>query len=85
MVIPLLLASADTSTQNLSIFDPASPQADSIRNLGILVLAITGGLMWWYRVILRKPQRVERTEPAIVAAHHDVQANRSFGGKPSAV
>src|SRR5213592_2935410 len=37
----LLLAE---TTQNVSIFDPASPQADSIRNLGILVLAITGGI-----------------------------------------
>jgi cytochrome c oxidase subunit II len=28
--------------QDLSIFDPASPQAESIRNLSVLVLAITG-------------------------------------------
>src|SRR5438874_6710465 len=41
----LLLAE---TTQNVSIFDPASPQADSIRNLGILVLAITGGI---FRVV----------------------------------
>ena len=40
-VIPLLLASADTSTQNLSIFDPVSPPAESIRSLSVLVLAIT--------------------------------------------
>lgn len=40
---PLLLAVAE-STHNVSIFDPASPQADSIRNLSILVLAITGGI-----------------------------------------
>src|SRR5437764_5670610 len=32
-------------TENpVSIFDPVSPQADSIRNLGVLVLAITGGI-----------------------------------------
>jgi cytochrome c oxidase subunit 2 len=42
MVIPLLLASANGTTQNLSIFDPVSPPAESIRNLSILVLAITG-------------------------------------------
>jgi cytochrome c oxidase subunit II len=42
MVIPLLLASADGPTQNLSIFDPVSPPAESIRSLSILVLAITG-------------------------------------------
>ncbi|HKB36259.1 MAG TPA: cytochrome c oxidase subunit II [Gemmataceae bacterium] len=41
---PLLLAVAETTQQNVSIFDPASPQADSIRNLAILVLAITGGI-----------------------------------------
>src|SRR5579862_132389 len=29
---------------NLSMFDPASPGASSIRNLSILVLAITGGI-----------------------------------------
>jgi len=40
---PLLLAVAET-THNVSIFAPASPQADAIRNLGILVLAITGGI-----------------------------------------
>jgi cytochrome c oxidase subunit 2 len=42
MVIPWLLASADPSTQNLSIFDPVSPPAESIRSLSVLILAITG-------------------------------------------
>ena len=28
--------------QSMSIFDPASPPAESIRNLSVLVLAITG-------------------------------------------
>ena len=41
MVIPSLLASALGSVQNLSIFDPASPPAESIRKLAVLVLAIT--------------------------------------------
>jgi cytochrome c oxidase subunit 2 len=41
VVISLLLG-ADPSTQNLSIFDPVSPPAESIRNLSVLVLAITG-------------------------------------------
>jgi cytochrome c oxidase subunit II len=40
--IPLLLAGTDPVTQNLSIFDPASPPAESIRSLSVLVLAITG-------------------------------------------
>ncbi len=38
----LLLASADGTTQNLSIFDPVSPPAESIRNVSVLVFAITG-------------------------------------------
>src|SRR5215831_14187227 len=37
-----LLANVTSPTQNLSIFDPVSPPAESIRNLSILVLAITG-------------------------------------------
>jgi cytochrome c oxidase subunit 2 len=40
----VLLLAVGESSRNVSIFDPASPQADSIRNLGILVLAITGGI-----------------------------------------
>ena len=39
-----LLANGATSAQNLSIFDPASPPAESIRSLFILVLAITGAI-----------------------------------------
>jgi cytochrome c oxidase subunit 2 len=38
---PLLLASAGAPGHNLSIFDPASPPAESIRTLAVLVLAIT--------------------------------------------
>ena len=44
MASPLFLAAVGRQTQNLSIFDPASPPADSIRNLAILVLAITGAI-----------------------------------------
>lgn len=39
MGLPPLLA-----TENLSIFDPASPPAASIRDLSVLVLAITGAI-----------------------------------------
>jgi cytochrome c oxidase subunit 2 len=42
MVMPLLLGSADGPIQNLSIFDPVSPPAESIRSLSVLVFAITG-------------------------------------------
>jgi cytochrome c oxidase subunit 2 len=38
----LLLGSTGRATQNLSIFDPASPPAESIRGLALLVFAITG-------------------------------------------
>jgi cytochrome c oxidase subunit 2 len=40
-LLPLLLASAGPPTQDLSIFDPVSPPAESIRSLAVLVLAIT--------------------------------------------
>jgi cytochrome c oxidase subunit 2 len=39
--LALLLAGAESSTQNLSIFDPVAPPAESIRSLSVLVLAIT--------------------------------------------
>ncbi len=38
----LLLLAAENTRQNLSIFDPASPGAGAIRDLSILVFAITG-------------------------------------------
>ena len=44
MIGPLLLAVSDAAPQNLSIFDPVSPPAESIHYLSILVLAITGGI-----------------------------------------
>jgi cytochrome c oxidase subunit 2 len=40
-MIPSLLASADAATQNVSIIDPVSPPAESIRSLSVLVFAIT--------------------------------------------
>jgi cytochrome c oxidase subunit II len=52
VVIPLLLASVDGSTQNLSIFDPVSPPAESIRSLSVLVLAITGAIFIVVEAIL---------------------------------
>jgi cytochrome c oxidase subunit II len=38
----VLLATNPGPTQNLSIFDPASPPAESIRHVSVLVFAITG-------------------------------------------
>jgi len=40
----ILLADGATSAQNLSIFNPASPPAESIRSLFILVLAVTAAI-----------------------------------------
>jgi len=37
----LLLAASGRPSQNLSIFDPASPSADAIRNLAVLTFAIS--------------------------------------------
>src|SRR5262249_17268488 len=51
-MIPWLLASADGSSQNLSIFDPVSPPAESIRSLSVLVLAITGFIFIVFEGIL---------------------------------
>jgi len=42
MMALMLFANGEDAVQNLSIFDPVSPQADAIRNLAVLVLAITG-------------------------------------------
>jgi cytochrome c oxidase subunit 2 len=44
MDLSLLLAAGGQSAQDLSIFHPASPPAESIRNLSLLVLAITGAI-----------------------------------------
>jgi cytochrome c oxidase subunit 2 len=43
---------ADGATQNLSIFDPASPSAEAIRHLFILVLAICGGIFLLVEAVL---------------------------------
>jgi cytochrome c oxidase subunit 2 len=40
----ILLADGATSAQNLSIFNPVSPPAESIRSLFILVLAVSAAI-----------------------------------------
>lgn len=42
MVAALLLATHSPGSQSLSLFDPASPPADSIRNLTYLIFAVAG-------------------------------------------
>jgi len=64
-----LLADATASAQNLSIFSPASPSAESIRSLFILVLAVCAAIfllvegVLLYSVVRSRRGRPERTEP----------------------
>ncbi len=51
MGLPLLLAAGE-APNNLSIFDPASPPAEDIRHLSVLVLVITGGIFLVVEAIL---------------------------------
>jgi cytochrome c oxidase subunit 2 len=60
----------DGRTQNLSIFDPVSPAAESIRRLSVLVLAITGfifvvveGILIYTLVRFRHQETDGRSEP----------------------
>jgi cytochrome c oxidase subunit 2 len=69
-VIPLLLASAEVSCQNLSIFDPVSPPAESVHRLALLVLAITGfifvvveGILIYSLRRFRRRNAIGGTEP----------------------
>src|SRR5437867_8940317 len=65
----LLLAVGGQSAQNLSIFDPASPAAESIRSLFILVLAVTGAILLvvegvlLYSIVIFRRRAPEATEP----------------------
>jgi cytochrome c oxidase subunit 2 len=68
VAIPLLLT-AQTS-ENLSIFDPASPPAESIRTLAVLVFAITAfifivveGILFYSIFRFRRRTRPNTTEP----------------------
>src|SRR6266404_8733028 len=64
-----LLAKGASPTQDLSIFDPASPSAESIRSLFILVLAITGAIfllvegVLLYSIVRFRRAAPETTEP----------------------
>jgi uncharacterized iron-regulated membrane protein len=55
----------------------------TVLGLAPALLTVTGGLMWWHRVVRRQPRRVEQLEPAAVATHA-VQSNLAFSGKSSA-
>jgi len=65
----ILLADGATSVQNLSIWSPASPPAESIRSLFILVLAVTAAIflvvegVLLYSIVRFRRRRAEGTEP----------------------
>jgi cytochrome c oxidase subunit 2 len=79
-MFPLLLAWADGSPQNLSIFDPVSPPAESIRSLSILVIAITGiifivveGILIYSIVRFRRRATDASTEPPQVYGSQPIE------------
>src|SRR5262245_4507907 len=85
----LLLA---TETQNLSIFDPASPQAESIRSLSLLVLAITGFIFVVVEGILiyviarfrRRPAADTSQIPEVAGGNgvREMEPPQVYGSKP---
>src|SRR5713226_2909194 len=64
-----LLADGTTSAPNLSIFDPASPPAESLRSLFFLVLAVTGAIfllvegVLLYSIVRFRRRASQTTEP----------------------
>jgi cytochrome c oxidase subunit 2 len=79
MGVAELLAVGEQARENLSIFAPASPPAESIRHLFILVLAITGAIfvvveaaLLYSIVRFRAPAPVQ-TEPAQVYGSNPIE------------
>jgi cytochrome c oxidase subunit 2 len=89
VIIPLLLGTGP-STENLSIFDPVSPPAESIRNLSFLVLAITGvifvvveGILIYSIVRFRRRRATIGTNPGADATGlAEVEPPQAYGSKP---
>jgi cytochrome c oxidase subunit 2 len=86
-MIPSLLASADASTQNLSIFDPVSPPAEWIRDLSVLVLAITAfifvvveGILIYSIVRFRRRRAAPGADATGLGA--DAEPPQVYGSKP---
>jgi cytochrome c oxidase subunit 2 len=94
MIIPLLLASAEPATQNLSIFDPVSPPGESIRSLSVLVLAITGfifivveGILIYAIIRFRRPAATGTLAPfssetAGQSQRSQAEPPQVYGSKP---
>src|SRR5438132_13532261 len=88
---PLLLL-AKGGTQDLSIFDPVSPPAESIRKLAVLVLAITAfifvvveGILFYsifrFRNVAR-PGDGATTDDRATTASGVVEPPQVYGSKP---
>jgi cytochrome c oxidase subunit 2 len=87
-----LLWAADPSSQNTSIFDPVSPPAESIRNLSVLVLAITAfifvaveGILIYSIVRFRRRRAVGNPlfrEAGPEGSAREVEPPQVYGSKP---
>jgi cytochrome c oxidase subunit 2 len=77
---------ADGSTQNLSIFDPVSPPAESIRSLAVLVLAISGFIfvavegILIYSIVRFRRGRQGANPPEAASGH--AEPPQVYGSKP---
>ena len=76
----LLLAVTGEPPRNLSIFDPASPPAEAVRSLSILVFAITGfifvvveGILLYCIVRFRRTAGTASTEPPQVYGSQPIE------------
>ena len=75
-----LFAALGPAPENLSIFDPVSPQASAIRDLAVLVLAITGfiflvveGTLIYSIVRFRRAKTPSASEPPQVYGSHAIE------------
>src|SRR5882762_9396182 len=87
------MASTLASAQNLSIFDPASPPAESIRSLSVLVLTITAfiflvveGILFYsifrFRVVARSGDRATTSADRATTGAGTAEPPQVYGSKP---
>ncbi len=76
----LLLAVSGSASQNTSIYDPASPPAQSIVDVSVLVLAICAfiflvveGVLLYSVIRFRRSSRADATEPAQVYGSQPIE------------
>jgi cytochrome c oxidase subunit 2 len=88
-MIPLLFAWGEPVPQNLSIFDPVSPPAESIRNLSVLVFAITAfifivveGILIYSIVRFRRRTATSMTPSADATGLAEAEPPQVYGSKP---